>query len=167
MARQFRMNCHGSNPAADGCGRGGFTLIEVLIVVVIMAVLAGVLIPLVKAPTQDAKDATLKHSLHTMQSQLQLYRIDHVGSSPKIQEDSLPQLIKATNTQGATGLPGPDYPHGPYVAEIPPNPFGNSSKVAAVASPGKPPGGVVGTLGGWQYDETTGMIYPNNPEYFK
>jgi len=167
MLRQFGMDYRRSNPAADSRGRGGFTLIEVLIVVVIMAVLAGVLIPLVNAPTKDAKDATLKHNLHTMQSQLQLYRIDHVGSSPKIQESSLPQLVKATNTQGETGLSGSNYPHGPYIADIPPNPFDDSSKVTAVASPGKPPTGVVGNLGGWQYDETTGMIYPNNPEHYK
>jgi general secretion pathway protein G len=42
----------------------GFTLIEVLIVVVIMAILAGTIIPQFAASTDDAKASALKFNLH-------------------------------------------------------------------------------------------------------
>jgi len=31
--------------------------------------------------------------------------------------------------------------------------------------PGQKPTGVVGNLGGWQYDESNGAVWPNRPEY--
>jgi hypothetical protein len=69
---------------------------------------------------------------------------------------------------GEIGAAGPDYPFGPYVADgLPPNPFDRSNKVTPVAQPRKPPTGVVGNLGGWQYDETTGGVWPNHPEYYQ
>ncbi len=141
-------------------------MIEVLIVVVIMALLAAIVIPRVTDTGADARSATLKHNVHVMRSQIQLYRLDHQGSLPTIQDDSLPQLTKASNNQGEVGASGPQYPHGPYIAAIPANPFDNSSKVTAVAVSGETPTGVVGALGGWQYDPVTGAVWPNNPEYY-
>jgi len=38
--------------------------------------------------------------------------------------------------------------------------------VAAEATPGKPPITIVPGGAGWQYDQTTGSFYPNNPEYY-
>ena len=152
--------------ASSPC-RNGFTLIEVLIVVVIMAVLAAVIIPLVDNPATSAQESVLKQNLSVMRSQMELYRIDHLGKYPNIQSSQLPQLTRATNRQGETGLPGPDYPHGPYIVDLPPNPFDQSDKVTAVAVPRKEPTGVVGTLGGWQYDETTGSVWPNHAEYYQ
>ena len=144
-----------------------FTLIEVLIVVVIMAVLAAVVVPMIDAPIEDAMQSTLSHNLHTLQAQIGLYRINHLNQCPTIQNESLPQLAQATNSQGQVGLPGPDYPYGPYVTVIPPNPYDGSDKVSSVSSPGVEPTGISGSLGGWQYDETTGEIWPNNPRYFE
>ena len=147
--------------------RDGFTLIEVLIVVVIMAVLAAVIIPRVNDPTTSAQESVLKQNLSVMRSQMEFYRIDHLGKFPTIQNGGLPQLTRATNSQGAMGLPGPDYPHGPYIVQLPPNPFDQPDKVTAVAVPRQEPTGVVGTLGGWQYDETTGAVWPNHAEYYQ
>jgi len=124
-------------------------------------------IPRVVDMGSDAKESTLKHNLHVMQSQIQLYRLSHQGRRPVIQDNGLPQLSNATNEGGEIGAPGPAYPFGPYVAAIPANPFDGSGKVTAVASPGQRPTGVVGSLGGWQYDSTTGAVWPNHPEYYK
>lgn len=146
--------------------RRGFTLIEVLIVVVILSVLAAVMIPQYYDSTTSAKQSTLKHNLHTLQSMIELYRVNHLGKYPSIQNERLPQLSSSTNSSGDRGPPGVDFPLGPYVAEVPPNPFDQSSKVSAVAG-GVPPVAVSGGSGGWQYDETTGGIWPNNPEYFQ
>lgn len=146
--------------------RTAFTLIEVLIVVVIMAILAAVIIPQFASSTSDAKRSALEFNMHTLRSQIELYRIHH-GSFPTIINGDLPQLYNATNAAGEIGTPGPDYPYGPYITgQLPVNPYNNSNKVVAVATPGQKPTAVVAGGAGWQYDATTGAIWPNNPEYY-
>jgi general secretion pathway protein G len=147
--------------------RTGFTLIEVLLVVVIMAVLAGLIIPAYMGTADDAKSSSLKHNLSVIETQLEVYRSQHLNQYPTIQDNALPQLTSATNTAGEIGASGPKYPFGPYVIEAPMNPFDGSKKVVPVAVSGQKPSGVVGKLGGWQYDKTTGAFWPNNPEYYK
>ena len=144
-----------------------FTLIEVLIVVVIMAILAAVIIPQFSTATSDAKRSALEFNMHTLRSQIELYKVHH-GSYPTITAGDLPQLWQATNSAGDIGTPGLSYPYGPYLTSgIPANPYNNSSTVVAVATPGEKPTAVVAGGAGWQYDETTGGIYPNNPEFFE
>lgn len=147
--------------------RYGFTLIEVLIVVVIMAILAAAVIPMVGSSTGDAKDSSLELNLHSMRSQIQMYSLSHLGEYPAIKGNALPQLTGSTNTAGELGKVGSSYPLGPYIKhELPPNAHDGSNEVTAVAEPGKKPTGAVGTLGGWQYDESTGSIWPNHPKYY-
>ena len=152
----------------DSKHSGGFTLIEVLIVVIIMAVLAAIVIPQYDASTKDAEESALETNLHVMRGQIQLYKMEHLSGYPAITDNDLPQLTNATNGAGEIGTPGDDYPYGSYVArELPVNPFDGSNKVTAVATAGEEPAGVVGTLGGWQYDATTGDIWPNHAEYYQ
>lgn len=145
----------------------GFTLIEVLLVVVIMAVLAGAIIPRFLDTADDAKTSSLQHNLSVMEAQLEIYRAQHANRYPTIRDNALPQLTSSTNTAGEIGAAGSSYPLGPYLIEPPMNPFDGSTKVVAVAVPGQKPTAVVGTLGGWQYDASTGALWPNNPEYYK
>ena len=148
------------------CRNDGFTLIEVLIVVIIMAVLAGAVIPRYLGTTEDAKTSTLSHNLHVIEAQIELFRVQHLNQYPTIQDAGLPQLTSATNVSGEIGASGPNYPLGPYLLEPPVNPFDGSKNVVAVAVPGQKPKAVVGNLGGWQYDVSTGAFWPNHPEYY-
>jgi len=70
---------------------------------------------------------------------------------------NLKKLIR--RTVFATDLESARYALGGVLFELEP------SKVTAVGTAGKKPTGVVGALGGWQYDATTGAIWPNNSEY--
>lgn len=145
----------------------GFTLIEMLIVVAIMAIVAGTVISQFMGTADDAKTSSLKHNFNVVEAQLEVYRAQHLNRYPKIQGNALPQLTSATNAAGEIGTSGPNYPFGPYVLEAPMNPFDGSKMVTAVAERGKKPVGVVGELGGWQYDESNGVFWPNNAEWFK
>lgn len=151
-----------------GRRRGAFTLIEVLIVVVIMAVLAATIIPQFSSSTNDAKESSLKFNMHSLRSQIEMYKVHHLGQYPdEITDGALPQLTKATNAGGDTGTLGDkDYPYGPYIDnELPANPFNGMNTVVEVDLAGEAPTAVSGD-GGWQYDPKTGAIWPNNAEFF-
>jgi type II secretion system protein G len=138
--------------------RVGFTLIEVLIVVALMAVLAAVIIPQFSDSTTDAKRSTLEYNLRTLRQQIQVYRIDHNGLYPELKNKALEQLTTKTDVEGN---PGSDF--GPYIrADLPLNPFNLSNEVKAGSGTGPVAGGNVG----WQYDEATGQIWPNNSEWW-
>lgn len=140
--------------------RHGFSLIEVLIVVVILAVLAAVIIPHVTDVSDDAKTSTLKHNLYTLRAQIGMYTVTHNGAYPTIQNQTLPQLISATNSSGQVGPAGTDYPYGPYLAggRFAVNPFDQKNTVTATGS--FPPTASTSD-GGWLYKESTGQIAPN------
>jgi prepilin-type N-terminal cleavage/methylation domain-containing protein len=143
--------------------RSAFTLIEVLIVVVIMAVLAATIIPQFSSSTRDAQDSTVKFNAHTLRSQIELYKAHHLGKYPANSGDNanLKQLTGATNSSGTIGTTGASYPYGPYLDEIPANPFNNQKTVKSITTNGTAPTtGDGGT--GWQYDEATGNIWPNH-----
>lgn len=129
--------------------RSAFTLVEVLIVVVIMAILAATIIPQFTDSTKDAKESTSKFNLHTLRSQIELYKAHHNGAPP----DPLTDLTIKTDADGAT--PGE---FGPYVREIPANPFNDLNTVTATtATAAAPPAAATG--GGWLYNATTGDIF--------
>jgi type II secretion system protein G len=142
--------------------RSAFTLIEVLIVVVIMAILAATIIPQFTDSTKDAKSSTVKFNLHTMRSQIELYRTQHIGINPS---PTLVELTVATDATGAQGT-GTQYPYGPYIREVPQNPFTNSNKVTVITNdPAK--ASDVTSNGGWLYNTTTGGIWIDHASFFQ
>jgi prepilin-type N-terminal cleavage/methylation domain-containing protein len=141
----------------------GFTLIEVLIVVVIMAVLAATVIPQFASSTTDAKDSSLKFNLHTLRAQIELYKVHHDGVPPAVDgtTGTLQQLLSSTNAVGTIGT-GVNFPFGPYVLnEIPRNPFTNLNDIREVTT--WPP--AAAGQGGWVYNATTGQIAPDDPDH--
>jgi prepilin-type N-terminal cleavage/methylation domain-containing protein len=142
--------------------RSAFTLVEVLIVVVIMAILAATIIPQFTDSTNDAKASTSKFNLHTMRSQIELYKAHHNGALPSA---TLVELTKSTDADGTQGT-GTAFPFGPYMREIPANPFTNSNAVKAVTSDPAVVGEVTSGGGGWLFNATTGGIWIDHEDYF-
>jgi general secretion pathway protein G len=139
--------------------REAFTLIEVLIVVVIMAVLAATIIPQFSSSADDAKQSSVDFTIHTLTSQIQLYKLHHNGF-PAITTGSLPQLLNYTDKAGNTNATAdPSYPYSPYVLDdIPANPFTGKSTV--VAQSGAPVAADIDPAdGGWLYDASTGRVW--------
>ena len=134
--------------------RNAFTLIEVLIVVIIMAVLAATIIPQFTESTKDAKDSSLKFNVHTMRSQIEMYKMHHLGNYPSF-ASFVDQMTKATD---ASGTVDPSGAYGPYITggKLPNNPYNDLDTVVAGT------GAAGDGSSGWQYDETTGGIWPNH-----
>ena len=86
---------------SQGRQRSAFTLIEVLIVVIIMAVLAATIIPQFSSSTKDAKASSLNFNTHTMQSQIEVYRMHHLGKLPAgTAGEFTDRMTKDTNING-------------------------------------------------------------------
>ena len=71
---------------APGAARSGFTLIEILIVVVILGILAAVVIPQFADATSDANDSSVRTQLQIIRQQIEVYRVKN-GDDPELEDD--------------------------------------------------------------------------------
>ena len=147
--------------------RAAFTLIEVLILVIIVAVLAVTIIPQFSTSNKDAKMSNLKFNLRMVRSQLERYKEHHLGVYPPAttNADFKNQLTQKTDQN--TALDQARGLCGPYIeGDIPINPFNNSSLVEILHGDSEPTS-PTDSATGWQYSPQHGWFYPNNTEYFQ
>ncbi len=137
------------------CRKSGFTLVEVLIVVVIMAILAATVIPQFTDSTLDAKNSSAQFNLHTLRQQVELYKSQHDGVVPG---DDLSELTSKTDKNGNKGTDANVHIYGPYMKEIPANPYNNSRTVALTTD--NPPTSEHATAG-YLWDKTNGRLWVN------
>ena len=143
--------------------RSAFTLVEVLIVVVIMAILAATIIPQFSDSTKDAKASSAKFNVHTLRAQIELYKSQHDGTPPG---STLIELTRSTNTAGTQGT-GANFPYGPYIREIPKSPFNNAGTVKVITTNPAAVGDVTAAnAGAWLYNATTGGIWLDHSDYY-
>jgi general secretion pathway protein G len=128
----------------------GFTLVEILIVVVILGILAAIVIPQFTNASEAAKGSSILTQLQTIRSQIQLYQIDHNGDYPLLGTDWT-QMTSKTDVFGTVAATGEK---GPYLQQPPVNPFTESFTVAAAAAALGTPSATVG----WVYNTETGEI---------
>ena len=141
-----------------------FTLVEVLAITVVILILAATAVPWFSSPNTRARDTAMNFNLNTIRSQIETYKNQHGGVAPRLSL-FVSQMTQPTSPAGR--LTGKDLTRGPYFqGQIPVNPFGGSNMLTSIAKPGKTPKAAVPSRAGWQYDETTGALYPNNPEYY-
>ena len=126
--------------------RKGFTLVEILIVVIILGILAAIVIPQFTNASEDARKSNMRSQLQSLRSQLELYKLQHRDTPPTL-ANFWTAMTTATEEDGTAPEAGDDT-FGPYLQNQSVNPLTGSSTVAAAAAAGV----------GWVYNETTGLI---------
>jgi general secretion pathway protein G len=134
----------------------GFTLVEILIVVVILGILAAIVIPQFTQASTEAKTNSLMSDLQTLRSQIELYKVQHNDIAPNA-GDGDPnfhdQMVFTSDDDGSVStdkVRTTTFHLGPYLERIPENPFNSLDTIGAI---GTNDGSV-----GWAYDPNTGEI---------
>jgi len=139
----------------------GFTLVEILIVVIILGILAAIVIPQFTQASNDARESALVSDLQTVRSQLELYKVQHLEAYPA-QANFVTQLTSRTDAAGTVGTDATAYPYGPYLQKFPSNPFittvANQTTVSFAAT--DPAAG--GQASGWFFNTSTGKFIAND-----
>lgn len=143
--------------------RSGFTLVEVLIVVVILGILAATVLPQFASSGEDAKESALVTDLQTVRGQIELYRLQHNATVPAAgttdETKFLDAMLLSSDVDGTTGPIGTK-PFGPYfIGQFPPNPFNGQSDVTVVNADPLPN---ADDSTGWLYSSKTGRIKANS-----
>jgi prepilin-type N-terminal cleavage/methylation domain-containing protein len=159
--------------------RSGFTLVELLIVVVILGVLAAIAIPQFGSNTEDAKLAALDASLAELRNAVELYYHQHGAVYPGAKKHTdgadidnaanaatafIEQMSKYSSVTGETSATKTDvYKYGPYLKKgIPPNPFSGLSTVLVDISEADITAAASSGSAGWKFYTKTGRLIAND-----
>ncbi len=116
-------------PRASG-GSAGFTFIEIMVVVAILAILAALVVPRIMGRTDDAKRTAAKVQIRNIEGALQLYKLDN-GVYP-----SSEQGLKALIEKPSVGVIPKKWKLGGYLPKLPEDPWGNSYKYVSPSPKG-------------------------------
>jgi len=97
----------------------GFTLIEIMVVVVIMGILAALVVPKLIGRTDDARIIAAKQDIATVMQALKLYKLDNQHYP------TTEQGLQALITKPTTGPVANGWKVGGYIDKIPKDPWGN------------------------------------------
>lgn len=101
-------------------GSRGFTLIEIMVVLIIIGLLAGIVVPRLMGRTEEAKRTKASVQIKNLQSALDLYKLDS-GIYP-----STEQGLQALVEKPALGEMPRGWKEGGYMDKIPKDPWGNN-----------------------------------------
>jgi general secretion pathway protein G len=142
--------------------RKGFTLVEILIVVIILGILAAIVIPQFTNASTDARKSNMASQDQTIKSQISLYMLQHGDTPPAASTYATNNTVDvlfsnyltiSTDVNGNATTTAPFF--GPYLQGTPTNPLTGVSTVVAV-------GTAAATTTGWYYNNATGEFHGAN-----
>jgi general secretion pathway protein G len=99
--------------------QSGFTLIEIMIVVVILGILAAIVVPNVMDSPDEARIVKAKQDIRTLEGSLNLYKLDNFNYPST--EQGLEALVSKP-----TGIPeAKNWKKNGYLKKLPKDPWGN------------------------------------------
>ncbi len=137
----------------------GFTLIEIMVVVVIIGLLATLILPRVLGRQEQAFIAKAKSDIRALSGALQLYKLDNFNYP------STEQGLEALVRQPSGDPPAKNWKQGGYIETLPTDPWGNPYQYLApgeqrefdlwsMATDGQPGGeDSAADIGNWNLDE--------------
>ena len=128
--------------------KGGFTLVEILVVVVLLGILAAIVVPQFTGASNESRTSALLTDLRRVRSQIELYKFQHNDQLPAATGETTDDFLRRMTTKtDIDGNAGNDF--GPYLPIMPVNPFNNQSAVRI-------DGAAAGSnTDAWRFDTTT------------
>ena len=172
ISGRMKKKFHPSSFILHPSKHSGFTLIEILIVVVILGILATIVIPQYSNASATARENMLKDELRYLRTQIMVYKAQHNDVPPGYPNgdnkdsaataaDFVAQMTKPTDIGGVTAATSsPTFKFGPYLSAMPANPLTKLDGVLIV-NDGEDIPDATGTDYGWYYKPTTGEIVGN------
>lgn len=108
----------------------GFTFIEIMVVVAILAILAALVVPRIMGRTDDAKRTAAKVQIRNIEGALQLYKLDN-GVYPTSE-----QGLKALVEKPSVGVIPKKWKVGGYLPKLPEDSWGNPYKYTSPSPKG-------------------------------
>jgi general secretion pathway protein G len=140
----------------------GFTLVEILIVVIILGILAAIVIPQFTSASEDARKNSLTSQVQTLRSQVELYKLQHQTDASELFDGAgaaqWTELTNRTNALGSTTIGATETAYGPYLQTVPVNNL-NSLSVVQIAAVGDENTFDPADTAGFVYDSTTGKFW--------
>jgi general secretion pathway protein G len=136
----------------------GFTLIEIMVVVVILGILAAVVVPRIMDRPDDARIAKARQDIRALQSALELYRLDNYNYP------SSQQGLEALVSQPSGEPQARNWKPGGYINSLPRDPWGSPYQylnpgqrgdydVFSFGADGRPGGeGINAEIGNWNIE---------------
>lgn len=144
---------HSSHPATRG-----FTLIEIMVVVVILGILAAIVVPKVMDRPDSARITKAKQDIRAMESALNLYKLDNFS------HPSTDQGLEALVRKPSGNPEARNWKQGGYIDRLPRDPWGNEYQymnpgvrgefdLFSLGADGRPGGdGMNADIGNWNLD---------------
>lgn len=143
--------------------KSGFTLVEILIVVVILGILAAIVIPQFTEASTEAKMSSLCSDLQTVRSQIELYKVHHNDNIPTA--GGLTLVAAMTGKTEISGVVSDGNPangeYGPYLQKFPTNQFNDLGDVEEETGTTNLGNGNCG----WHFDTSTGQFHADTTDH--